>query len=978
MTDSQSHLDAIARLASAFQVNVQTAAPGALLYSSERSSGQVLCLLSGAVRLIDHGRAFGSLTLSRLEAPCLLGIGQLLSVPCLEEVRALTPCQYRLVDLDSLSEQVCASIHELFIRGIADIEYAALFSALQLGQYIPVGQSYDLAEFKRFCRLIPDRHFEPEAVIVYLDRPADGFSYGQIITPQICNTFFADSAWPRLAVVCLPQADQTPPSLDSPVVETATAMVESKGGNLPSLPLAPELQQDQSSAADDGFRTIRATRQRDIFAACITMLVQYYQLPTRRDTIARAADILAACRPSSATQSRSAVKQLPWTARLLSILDELGLAVRLVRIQVDRPLRVPTPAVWIDPDGHALLITRATSTSLCVIDPRIGRQVLSEDEARRRLASQCELISVDIGLHTPRQRFGISWLFPYVKRYRLQLIEVFSANFLNQLFALATPLLFQQIIDRVISKGAFDALGPLVILMLIFVLLETVFSGLRTFQFVEVSNRIDIGVGSAIVSRLLRINARFFDRRPVGELASRLGELENIRRFLTGTALTVVLDSFFSLLYFAVMFFYSPLLTLVVLLTLPLLFGVTLGVTPVTQRLIRARAEAASRTQSFLVEILGGIQTVKLQNAELTARRQWEDRHLDSINQGFKAILANTTSSNALQLISKVSSILVIGVGAWLVLRNELTLGQLIAFRIISGYVTQPMLRLASTWQSFQELSLSLERVGDVVNQPLEISESEEANVVMPPLRGDISAVSLGYTYSSASPPVLASVNLDVTAGSFVGLVGQSGCGKSTLLKMVPRLYRPSTGKLLIDQLDIAKVDLYSLRSQIGFVPQDCLLFEGTVFSNIALGDPQAESDRVVEMAKVACAHEFIMDLPYGYSTPVGEKGAGLSGGQRQRIALARMLLENPRMVVLDEATSALDVDTERQVVANLRAFLAGRTLLMITHRLSTLLEADQIVVMHAGRIDEVGSHPQLMEQKGRYFALYQSQFGES
>jgi len=427
-----------------------------------------------------------------------------------------------------------------------------------------------------------------------------------------------------------------------------------------------------------------------------------------------------------------------------------------------------------------------------------------------------------------------------------------------------------------------------------------------------------------------------------------------------------------------VMLFYSPLLTLIVLLTLPFLFGVTLGVTPITQRLIRKRAEAASRTQSLLVEILGGIQTVKLQNAELTAKRQWEDRHLDSINQGFKAVLANTTSSNVLQLISKVSNILIIGVGAWLVLQNQLTLGQLIAFRIISGYVTQPMLRLASTWQSFQEASLSLERVGDVVNQPLEVSESEESNIVMPELRGEVTADALSYTYTSTSAPVLSSVSLQIDAGSFVGLVGQSGCGKSTLLKMVPRLYRPSSGKLLIDQYDIMKVDLYSLRSQIGFVPQDCLLFEGTVYSNIALGDPQAESERVVAMAQIACAHEFIMDLPYGYSTPVGEKGAGLSGGQRQRIALARMLLENPRMVVLDEATSALDVDTERQVVSNLRAHLAGRTLLMITHRLSTLIDADQIIVMHSGRIDEIGNHDNLMKRRGRYFALYQSQFGDS
>lgn len=979
MTDSQLRLEAIAQVSAAFQGDVSFADPGALIYSPECSSGKLLLLRSGSVRLIDQARTFGSLTLTQVEAPALFGVGQLLSVPCVEEVRASTACSFRLLDLEQLNQQQIEAIERLFVSNIAEAEYAYLFSVLQQSQLISRADWIGLADFRRSCQLFSADQAETQETVVYLDRPKDGFVYGQIITPQICQAFFKDAPWPRLVAVRLPQLPAAPLPEVGTAVEARLSEAQVADLSLPSLPLAPELQPEHQPSVDDGFRVVRAVTQRDAFAACLTMLVQFYRLPTRRDTIARAADILAACDPGAPVgPARNGARSLPWTVRLLSILDELGLAVRSVSVQVERPLRVPTPAVWIDPQGHAQLIIQATSRSLRIIDPRAGRVELSEEEASRIFSSQPELISVDVGLHTPRQRFGLGWLLPYLRRYRLQLIEVFSASFLNQLFALATPLLFQQIIDRVISKGAFDALGPLVILMLIFVLLETVFSGLRTFQFVEVSNRIDIGVGSAIVSRLLRINARFFDRRPVGELASRLGELENIRRFLTGTALTVVLDAFFSLLYFAVMFFYSPLLTLVVLLTLPLLFGVTLGITPLTQRLIRARAEAASRTQSLLVEILGGIQTVKLQNAELTARRQWEDRHLDSINQGFKAVLANTTSSNALQLISKISSILVIGVGAWLVLRNELTLGQLIAFRIISGYVTQPMLRLASTWQSFQELSLSLERVGDVVNQPLEIGEAEESNVVMPPLRGDVSAISLGYAYSSSSPPVLASVNLEVSAGSFVGLVGQSGCGKSTLLKMVPRLYRPSTGKLLIDQLDISKVDLYSLRSQIGFVPQDCLLFEGTVFSNIALGDPQAESDRVVQMAKIACAHEFIMELPYGYSTPVGEKGSGLSGGQRQRIALARMLLENPRMVVLDEATSALDVDTERQVVANLRSHLSGRTLLMITHRLSTLVEADQIVVMHAGRIDEAGTHSQLMTQRGRYFALYQSQFGES
>ena len=970
---------ALAFLADAFANEATTAEEGALLFSPESSSGQLLFIFTGSVRLIDPSRMMGNLTLEKLDAPLTLGINSLLNVPCHEEARALTSCKYTLVDPKAINSSSLLTIKSLILGEINSAECVFLLSTLENAQIMERGEYTTIYEFKERCRILDSINASDKEIIIYLDESRGGFTYGQVLTSQICQRFFSPEEWPRLVGVRL---NQSSPIIDKDIVQTDQQKeLEDNSSEAPQLllPLTPELQDENNSSSKDEFRVVRGASRKDVFAACLSMLVQYFQLPTRRDTIARASEILESCKPSEASKTKSLGNQRnPYLHRFISILDELGLAVRLVRIQPERPFRVPTPAIWINPEGYALLITRASTRLLTVIDPRYGRQELTEKEASDQFHKQSELISVDVGLHTPRKRFDIKWLFPYIQRYRLQLVEVFSASFLNQLFALATPLLFQQIIDRVISKGSFDALAPLVILMLIFVLLETVFSSLRTFLFVEVSNRIDIGVGSAILSRLLRINARFFDRRPVGELASRLGELENIRRFLTGTALTVVLDAFFSLLYFAVMFFYSPLLTLVILLTLPLLLLVTVGITPITQKLIRARAEAASRTQSLLIEILGGIQTVKLQNAELTARRQWEDRHLDSINQGFKAVLANTTSSNALQLINKVSSILVIGVGAWLVLRNELTLGQLIAFRIISGYVTQPMLRLASSWQSFQELSLSLERVGDVVNQPLEISEEEEGNVVMPPLKGDIAISSVGYAYSSLTPPVLTSVNLDIDAGSFVGLVGQSGCGKSTLLKMVPRLYRPSSGKLLIDQLDIAKVDLYSLRSQIGFVPQDCLLFEGTVFSNIALGDPQAESNRVIEMAKISCAHEFIMELPYGYSTPVGEKGSGLSGGQRQRIALARMLLENPRMIVLDEATSALDANTEKQVVKNLRAYLMGRTVLMITHRLSTLIEADKIVMMHAGRVDEAGTHQQLMAQKGRYFALYQSQFGES
>ena len=307
-------------------------------------------------------------------------------------------------------------------------------------------------------------------------------------------------------------------------------------------------------------------------------------------------------------------------------------------------------------------------------------------------------------------------------------------------------------------------------------------------------------------------------------------------------------------------------------------------------------------------------------------------------------------------------------------LQNK-SLDGLIAFRIISGYVTQPLMRLASIWQNFQELSLSFERVADVVNQPLENGDPSISLMSMPPIQGSLSFKNISYRYSSTAPNTLSGFNLEISSGSFVGLVGQSGCGKSTLLKLVPRFYSPDSGIVFVDSIDISKVDIYSLRSQIGYVPQDCMLFEGSIYSNILMGNPDASSDDVLRVSKMACAHKFIMDLKNGYNTRIGERGSGVSGGQRQRIALARMFLSNPRLLILDEATSALDADTERQVVANVRRHFVNETVLMITHRLSSLQNADKIVVMDSGALDSYDTHENLMSLQGRYYALYKSQF---
>ena len=309
-----------------------------------------------------------------------------------------------------------------------------------------------------------------------------------------------------------------------------------------------------------------------------------------------------------------------------------------------------------------------------------------------------------------------------------------------------------------------------------------------------------------------------------------------------------------------------------------------------------------------------------------------------------------------------------------MVLQGNLTLGQLIAFRIISGYVTQPLLRLSSIWQNLQELRVSFERLADVVDTPQESNEDDKSKIPLPPISGGVKFENVGFRFAPDKPDVLKSIDLDIPAGTFVGVVGQSGSGKSTLMKLLPRLYSPEQGRITIDNYDINKVELYSLRRQIGIVPQDPLLFSGSVSDNIALTDTDATSDSIVQAATIACAHDFVMDLSEGYSTNVGERGSALSGGQRQRLAIARTLLSNPKLLVMDEATSALDYDTERRVCDNLRTCLSGCTVFFITHRLSTIRRADRIVMMHDGAVVEQGTHDELMALRGRYYALYRQQ----
>jgi ATP-binding cassette subfamily B protein len=631
-------------------------------------------------------------------------------------------------------------------------------------------------------------------------------------------------------------------------------------------------------------------------------------------------------------------------------------------------LQTPTLVPW---KQSFALVTRSDQLGLTLASPSEGFIKLDPSQLEDAFPEGIELLLLDRSNTTPEQAFGPSWFWPAIQRYRGVLIQVLIAGFVVQLFTLANPLLIQVIIDKVINQRSLDTLQVLGFALVAVTVLEGVLGSLKTFLFAETTNRIDQRLGAEVIDHLLRLPLGYFDKRPVGELGSRISELEKIRNFLTGQALTTLLDAAFSVIYVVVMVIYSWVLTLIALAVLPIQVGLTLLGAPLFRRQFRQAAEENAKTQSHLVEVLTGIQTVKAQNVEMISRWKWQDRYGRYISRTFEKTISGTALSQTSQVLQKISQLLVLWVGASMVLSGDLTLGQLIAFRIISGYVTQPLLRLSTIWQSIQELRVSFERLADVIDTPQESNELDKGKVPLPPLQGDVSFEDLNFSFSKSTAPVLKDINLNIKAGTFVGIVGQSGSGKSTLVKLLPRLYAPDQGRILIDGYDIDKVELYSLRRQIGIVPQDPLLLSGSISENIALTQPDADSDEIMMAAKLAVAHEFIMCLPSGYNTPVGERGSSLSGGQRQRIAIARTLLSNPKLLVMDEATSALDYETERKVCDNLVNALHDCTVFFITHRLSTVRRADVIVVMHQGAIVEMGTHEALMEKRGRYYALY-------
>ena len=691
------------------------------------------------------------------------------------------------------------------------------------------------------------------------------------------------------------------------------------------------------------------------------MICETLRLPFRRDVVDRMLKGMVGNKPA------------PTLENIGHIADGLGLNAILMKLPSAHLGRLSLPAALELPEAQGLvLVTGKSRNSLRVIDPREGERWI--DLSEPELESQvCRAVTFSRRPTTATKRFDITYFFPFLKRYRRSLVLVFVASLFIQIFSLAQPLLIQQIIDKVIGQQNFNTLYFLGVLLIGCSVISNILNLIRTFLFTDTTNRIDIATSGNILTHLFKLPLGYFDRRPVGEISTRLSELGNIRGFLTGTALTLILDVIFGTVYFFVLISYSGLLTAVALCVIPLYLAMVYIVAPVIKRQLRIAAEANAAASALMVESLTGIQTVKAQHAETTLRWRWQQRYARFISSNFRTALISATSGSIGSFFNEIGGLAVLWVGAYLVLEGQLTIGQLIAFRIISGNVVGPIIRLAGTWQTIQSMQISIERLADVVDAQTEQPEAAQP-ISLPPINGKVEFENVSFRFKEHAPLVVKSVSFSIDPGKFIGIVGQSGSGKSTIMKLLPRLYNLEDGVIRIDDYDIQKVDLDSLRQQIGIVPQDSMLFDGSVRDNIAMNAPDATDEEVIHAARVACAHAFVMDLPQGYGSSVGDRGAALSGGQRQRIAIARAILSRPRMLILDEATSALDYLTERTVCENLRRELSGDTVFFITHRLATIRSADSIMLMENGLLQEVGTHQQLLARKGLYYALYRQQ----
>jgi ATP-binding cassette, subfamily B, bacterial HlyB/CyaB len=661
---------------------------------------------------------------------------------------------------------------------------------------------------------------------------------------------------------------------------------------------------------------------------------------------------------------------------MLRCAKDLGLKARVITTNWTGLAKASLPAIAALKDGGFLLLGRASADRVLVQrSMAMPPESLGRTEFEALWDGRLVLMARRAGLSDLSRRFDIGWFLAACHKYRHLLGEVLVASFFLQIFALISPLFFQVVIDKVLVHRGLSTLDVLVIGLVTIAIFEAILSALRTYLFTHTTNRIDVELGARLFRHLMSLPLAYFQTRRVGDSVARVHEIENIRNFLTGSALTLVIDLFFTVAFLAVMLVYSPWLTLVVVSAVPFYIGISAGATPLFRARLDDKFRRGAENQAFLVESITGVQTLKALAVEPQMQRRWEEQLAAYVAASFRVLSLGNVASQSVQFVSRLVTAAVLFFGAKLVIQGDLTVGELVAFNMLASRVSQPVLRIAQIWQDFHQARLSIERLGDILNtRPEPTFTSGRAD--LPPIRGDVTFEHVGFRYRVDGPEVLHDISFHVPAGQVIGIVGPSGSGKSTIAKLIERLYTPESGRVFVDGVDLSIVDAAWLRRQVGVVLQEDMLFNRSIRDNIALADPAMPMHQIIAAATLAGAHDFIVALPEGYDTLVGERGCNLSGGQRQRIAIARALVTDPRILIFDEATSALDYESESVIQNNMRRICERRTVFIIAHRLSTVRRSDRIITIDRGRIVEDGTHNELIQSNGRYANLHRLQAG--
>lgn len=663
-------------------------------------------------------------------------------------------------------------------------------------------------------------------------------------------------------------------------------------------------------------------------------------------------------------------------ATLVRTAKEMGLKAHYVNYSNKKAkASFPLPAIGILENGCYIVILSRNSENTIVFDPYRDHQVsISEETFIEQWSGKTILIAKRPSLVEEEEtKFGLAWFIPVIMQYKKAFGKILLFSLILQMFGLVTPLFTQVIINKVLVHHSLSTLNILVVGVLAICIFEAWITGLRSCMLNHHISKVDVTLSAKIFHHVMALPIKFFEKYKVGEIVSRIRELDNIRGFIVGSAFTVILDSAFSLMYLGIMVMYSGYLTIVTLVALGLYILLNLVLTPLFRRKLKEKSKLDTANQTFMIEAITGIQTVKSLAVEKYFIQKWDEMLSRYIKSVFVTANINNIGNNVATLIQQLSMIGILWVGVNQVMENQLSVGELIAFQMYSNSVVSPVLRLVDIWQRFQQTRVSVNRLGDIMSEKSE-PVFDPDRTTLSTIRGEIILDRVTFRYREDTNEILNQINLKIEANTSIGIVGRSGSGKSTLTKIIQRLYVPETGRILIDGVDMAQVEPAWLRRQIGVVLQETYLFNGSIRDNIALAKLDASMDEIINVAQIAGVDEFANEMPNGYNTIVGERGATLSGGQKQRIAIARALLIDPRILIFDEATSALDNESESIIKENLGKMAVGRTLIMIAHRLTTIRDCDTIIFMEQGKIIEKGTHTELLALKGAYYDLYMLQ----